>query len=145
MPLASCARCGKMFNKKSSPVCLSCQNAEEEDMEKVRKVVENAPDLNAEEIAEKAEVDIRVVNRMIDMGMLVSAAEISKSIKCGMCGAPAISPTKKLCQACLEKLNMEVLKAQSQIKLDAKKSPQIGESLSVHKTFEIKREEKRKE
>ncbi len=144
MPLASCARCGKMFNKKTSPVCLSCQKAEDDDMEKVRKVVEDAPDLNAEEIAEKAQVDIRIVNRMIDMGMLVSAEEIGGSIKCGMCGAPAISPTKKLCQACLEKLNMDVLKAQSQIKLDAKKSPKIGESLTVHEIFEIKRKEKEK-
>jgi hypothetical protein len=30
-------------------LCLSCQKAEDEDMEKVRKVVEDAPDLNAEE------------------------------------------------------------------------------------------------
>jgi len=142
MPLATCARCGKMFNKKTSPVCSLCQKAEDDDMEKVRKVVEDEPNLNAEEIAEKAQVDIRVVNRMIDLGMLVSSIELDASIKCGMCGAPAISATKKLCQACLEKLNAEVVKAQSQIKLDAKKAPKIGESLTTHEILEIKRKEK---
>ncbi len=142
MPLASCARCGKMFNKKSSPVCSSCQKAEDEDMEKVRKVVAEDPNLNAEEIAEKAQVDIGVVNRMIDLGMLVSTLEISENIKCGMCGAPAISATKKLCQACLEKLNAEVIKAQSQIKLEAKKEVKIGESLTTHEILEIKRKER---
>lgn len=142
MPLATCARCGKMFNKKTSPVCTLCQKAEDDDMEKVRKVVENDPNLNAEEIAEKAQVDIRVVNRMIDLGMLVSSIELDANIKCGMCGAPAISATKKLCQACLEKLNAEVVKAQSQIKLDAKKTPKIGESLTTHEILEMKRKEK---
>lgn len=142
MPLATCARCGKMFNKKTSPVCNICQKAEDEDMEKVRKVVADDPNLNAEEIAEKAQVDIRVVNRMIDLGMLVSSIEIGENIKCGMCGAPAISATKKLCQACLEKLNAEVVRAQSQIKLDAKKAPKIGESLTTHEILEMKRKEK---
>ncbi len=142
MPLATCARCGKMFNKKTSPVCTLCQKAEDDDMEKVRKVVENDPNLNAEEIAEKAQVDIRVVNRMIDLGMLVSSIELDANIKCGMCGAPAISATKKLCQACLEKLNAEVVKAQSQIKLDAKKTPKIGESITTHELLEVKRKGK---
>lgn len=142
MPLAACARCGKMFNKKSSPVCSICQKAEDEDMEKVRRVVADDPNLNAEEIAEKAQVDIRVVNRMIDLGMLVSSIELGENIKCGMCGAPAISATKKLCQACLEKLNAEVIKAQSQIKLDERKTPKIGESLTTHEILEMKRKEK---
>lgn len=142
MPLATCARCGKMFNKKNSPVCSVCQKSEDEDMEKVRKVVENDPNLNAEEIAEKAQVDIRVVNRMIDLGMLVRSVELDANIKCGMCGAPAISVTKKLCQACLEKLNAEVVKAQSQIKLDAKKTPKIGETLTTHEVLEVKRKER---
>ncbi|MCX8063982.1 MAG: hypothetical protein N3G21_02280 [Candidatus Hydrogenedentes bacterium] len=141
MPLASCARCGKMFSKKSSPVCSSCQKAEDEDIEKVRKVAQEIPNLSAEELAEKANVDISVVLRMIDMGLLVNILESSKEVRCGMCGAPAISITKKLCQACLEKLNVEVLKAQSQIKLEAKKPPKIGESLNVHEELERKRKE----
>lgn len=143
MPLASCARCGKMFNKKNSPVCSACQKAEDEDMEKVRKVVEEDPNLNAQEIAERAKVDISVVNRMIDLGLLVRVSEIANQIKCGMCGAPAISATKKLCQACLEKLNAEVIKAQSQIKLEARATPKIGESnLTVRETLEVKREKR---
>lgn len=142
MPLASCARCGKMFNKKTSPVCSSCQKAEDEDIEKVRKVAQESPNLSAEELAEKAEVDIGVVLRMIDMGLLVNILESSKEVKCGMCGAPAISITKRLCQACLEKLNAEVLKAQSQIKLEARKPPKIGESFSVHEELERKRKDK---
>lgn len=139
MPLANCARCKRMFNKTSSPVCTQCETAEEADCEKVRELINREPNLNAEELAEKAEVDIRVVNRMVNEGQL-TCASVTVDVTCGRCGAPAISMSKKLCQACLDKLNAEVARAQSSIKLSAKKDVQVGEyNMNVHKTLDLKR------
>lgn len=138
MPLANCARCNRMFNKTTSPVCTQCEAAEEADREKVRELINQEPNLSADELATRAEVDIRVVQRMINEGQLTSIT-ISQNIKCGRCGAPAISASKKLCQACLEKLNTEMARAQASIKLGAKPQVQIGEHMVVHKTLDSKR------
>lgn len=139
MPLATCGRCGKMFNKISAPVCPGCVEAEEADYERVREVISQNETLSAEQVAEEAGVDISVVRRIVGEGRiaLVSFGEVPK---CGKCGAPAISTTKKLCQACLERLNAEVSRAQSSIKLEKKKDVQIGAyDNNARRAFEAKR------
>lgn len=140
MPLAACARCKKMFAKALSPVCPKCQEEEDSDVSKIRKVIEEEPNLNAEELAERAEVDVSVVNRMIDGGQLTSVSMILESVQCGRCGQPAISVSKKLCQACLDKLNAEVAQAQARIQLGIKKAPEIGSyNMNVRRTLDSKR------
>lgn len=139
MPLANCARCSKIFNKTTSPVCGQCETAEEADREKVREVINQEPNLSADELAARAEVDIRVVQGMINEGQLASITMSQTNITCGRCGAPAISMSKKLCQACLDKLNIEMARAQASIKLGAKRPVQIGEHMTVHKTLDSKR------
>ena len=138
MPLASCARCKKMFNKVKEPVCPSCQTDEDADFDKIRQVLEKNENLSVEQVAKEAEVDLEVVQRMVKEG-LVAQVNLGESAICGKCGAPAISLSKKLCQACLDKLNAEVAKAQAQIKLGQKKATQIGEYGTARKAFEEKR------
>jgi len=128
-----------MYNKVQSPVCSGCQSDEDADQIKVREVIDRRPNLNAEEVAEEAGVELSVVQRMLKDGVIVSTTLIS-NIPCGRCGAPAISASKKLCQACLEKLNIEVAKAQADIKLGVKKRVEVGEyDMNVRKTLEQKR------
>jgi len=139
MPLASCGRCGKMFNKVQANVCPGCVEDEEADYEKIREIVSQNETLNVEQVSEAAGVEISVVRRIIGEGR-VAQVSLGEVPKCGKCGAPAISITKKLCQACLERLNAEVSKAQSQIKLEKKKETQIGAyDNNARKTFEAKR------
>ncbi len=128
MPLAKCPRCNKMFNKMHSIVCSGCQTAEDSDSDLVRETLEENPNLNAEQVAEITGVDIQVVLRLIEQGAItcVSALE-GHSIRCGRCGAPAISASKKLCQACLEKLNAQVAVAQRTIRLGEKKQVEVGQ------------------
>ncbi len=137
MPLAKCARCKKMFNKEDSPICRHCIPAEEADYDKVRAALEKEPRLNAEEVAAKAEVDVECVKRMLEAGVI--EAVTGEGVRCGMCGAPAISASKRLCQACLDKLNMDMAKAQSKIRLGMKKPPEIGGKADVHQAFDAKR------
>ncbi|MBX3177854.1 MAG: hypothetical protein KF886_10870 [Candidatus Hydrogenedentes bacterium] len=137
MPLASCARCNKMFSKLKSPVCLDCEAAEAADREKVLGVLELHSDLNPEQVAELADVDVSVVRRMVGEGVVAQLTPGERPI-CGRCGAPAISLSKKLCQACLDKLNTEVSRAQSNIQLARRKAPEIGQK-GVRMTFDDKR------
>lgn len=141
MPLAKCPRCGNMFNKQHSLVCTRCQPDEDKDSDEVRDAVEEHPNLNAEQIAEYTGVDLQVVMRLVEQGIVTSVTALeSMSIKCGRCGQPAISASKKLCQACLEKLETEVARAQRKVKLTKKKDPQVGSyNMNVRRTLEEKR------
>jgi len=138
MPLAACSRCNKMFNKTESPVCPACQPAEDADFEKVREAVDRDSNLNAEQVADETNVDIAVVQRMIKDGVIENAL-LGEPVVCGMCGAPAISMSKKLCQDCLDKLNAEMIAATRGIKLEAKKEVRVGEYMNAREEFDKKR------
>ncbi len=141
MPLAKCPRCKKMFNKADNAVCSDCITHELEDQDKVRAILDQNPNMNAEALSLKADVPIDVVHRMLEMGELTNVG-LGEQPRCGRCGAPAISVSKKLCQGCLEKLNAEMAQAQRTIKLKDKPQARIGEydnKLTVVKTLEQKR------
>ena len=139
MALASCPRCKQIFTKVRSAVCLKCQPDEEADFEKVRSCLEKTPNQTADAVAEATGVSRDCVMRLVEDGRIQNMT-MADPIKCGRCGAPAISLDKKLCQACLDRLNLEVIQAQSKIKLPPKKgisSP--TKANSVHLIIDNKR------
>lgn len=137
MPLSTCPRCKKMFNKTAEvPVCSACDADEQAEYEKVREALHKEPGLSMEEAAKAAEVTLAVVQRMLKEGALASTNPIEK-VMCGRCGQnAAISAAKKLCQPCLDKLNQEVAQATAAIKLAEKKQSNVGEYLSAKRSFE---------
>ena len=139
MGFEECPRCNLVFQKVRSAVCPRCLEDEDKDYDKIRETLSHSPDLNAEQISELAEVEVEVVLRMVEEGF-ISNIELAEAAKCGMCGAPAISLAKKLCQACLEKLDTQVAKAQSKITLGDRKNVEVGEvMMNVRKTLDGKR------
>lgn len=138
MALTTCPRCNRIFDKVRSSVCTKCQEAEDGDYDKIRTVLDRSPGLNAEQVAEEAGVPVACVMRMLDEGLIANAG-FAKDVKCGMCGAPAISMSRKLCQACLEKLNAQVARQQASLKLKAKGHVQVGAYMQARKGVEEKR------
>tara|TARA_R110001592_G_scaffold66047_1_gene202719 strand:+ start:391 stop:780 length:390 start_codon:yes stop_codon:yes gene_type:complete len=128
-----------MFTKVSSPVCRNCQEEEDADFEKIHEVISKDETLNVKQVAEASGVDVAVVRRMVEEGLVAQVTLGDTSVVCGQCGAPAISMSKKLCQACLDKLNVQVSKAQAQIKLTKKQDVQIGEYNNAREAFQAKR------
>lgn len=120
MPLSNCERCRKMFNKVSTSICSECLPEEEADIHKVREVIEREPNLTPDRAAELAGVDVGVVHRMVEVGV-IARVDPNEKISCGKCGAPAISASKRLCQACLDRLNLEVAQAQ----FNMRKAPEL--------------------
>ena len=137
MALASCQRCKKLFEKFRSSICPACDQAEEDDYETIRQALVEHPNQSAEQLAEDTGISIDCVLRLLAQGRIETTAA-NKGVKCGRCGAPAISVSKKLCEACLQKLNAELAHQQSKVKLPKKKSVDLGSALN---TFDFDRGE----
>jgi len=110
MPLQKCARCQKLFFKVDTPICEGCAPEEENDYSRIRDALAANPNIDAQHLAEKAEVSLDCVLRMLREGRIESAEAVSNAV-CGRCGAPAISATKRLCEKCLYELDRECAEA----------------------------------
>jgi hypothetical protein len=139
LKLAQCARCNDVFTRVRSAVCPACQDAEDADFLKIRDVVDRFPNLNAEQAAERAEVTVDCVLRMLDEGLITNAG-VGSLAKCGRCGAPAISAAKRLCQACLLKLDADFSKAVAASRLNKRRLDE-AEATEVRKILMRKRGE----
>ncbi len=138
MPLARCARCEKLFEKTALPVCLNCMPAEEGDYEKIRECLKDHPEMTVEFISETTGVTLSCVMRMLEQGLIVNEKTVGIS-RCGRCGAPAISATKKLCNGCLEEMNREVAKQRHLAQTHRRKDVKIGEFSTVRESMDSKR------
>ena len=112
--LAKCARCDKLFNRIVSAVCESCQPDEDQDFNRIHEVISMKRGLTAEQVAVEAEVPVECVLRMMSEGRIDKVE--SEDAKCGRCGAPAISVTKRLCQNCLVDLDRECAHAMMEMR-----------------------------
>jgi len=139
MPLAGCPRCKKMFNKKQDQaVCDACSEIEEQEQDQVREYVSKHPDSSPAEVAESLKIDLEVVMRAVNSGRIAQVSN-REAVRCGRCGAPAISLSKKLCETCLAELNAEFAKQRSDVKLPPKKWSNLESGGTVRDTVEEKR------
>ncbi len=113
--IKKCGRCGKIFSSFTSKVCAACETEEEKDYARIRELLHETPGLSAEEVAEGAGVTLECVLRMLEAGRIQNEV-FSDPVKCGRCGAPAISMRARLCQACLSKLDGECAKAMNELR-----------------------------
>ncbi|MCC6152203.1 MAG: hypothetical protein IT367_00480 [Candidatus Hydrogenedentes bacterium] len=130
MALASCSKCKKLFQKVRKSICPACETAEEDNYEVVRAYISEHPGVNAEQVAEGTGVSIETVLRFIEEGRVEAQGAVS-NVRCGQCGKPAISPTKRLCETCLGKLNVQLAQQQSKIRLPEKKDVDVGKALNT--------------
>jgi hypothetical protein len=119
-------------------VCQVCQSKEDEDYALIMEVLAENAGLGVEGLAAKAGVTVSCVLRMLDSGR-IEAAEVNEMIKCGRCGRPAISKSKRLCQACLVKMDQEWAETIQEMRqsLAPRKTLQAH---SVHETVQKKRQ-----
>lgn len=139
MSLAKCPRCKNLFNKSSTLICMGCAPDEEADYEKIKECLRNNSELSPEAISEQTGVDLECVMRMVEQG-LVSSGESGGHAKCGRCGAPAISASKRLCSNCLEDLNRQMTQQRKEIQLAPRKPAPGSQHRSVRQTLEAREE-----
>ena len=140
MALSTCPRCKSLFDKIRSAVCPKCTPDEEADYEKVHTVLrEQSEQLNCVELAEAAGVSEECVLRMIDDNV-ISSSMMNLEATCGRCGAPAISPSKRLCEKCLGELNLQMAAEKRKLNQPMQKDPQQREAgHGVHQSLDEKR------
>ncbi len=110
MALANCERCNGVFNKVGSGLCPACVEQEERDFQIVSEALREHPGQTVEELAESTGVGKRTILRLIKCERIASDAYLA-GVKCGKCGAPAISISTKLCQRCAAEMSRAAAQA----------------------------------
>lgn len=136
--LANCARCRRLYVRISSHVCEKCFDMEESDFARIKEVIEQHPDLSAEELAERANVTVACVFRMLDEG-LIAKSDDGDDLTCGRCGALAMGPRQRLCMSCLMDLDRELSLELNQVRLRRKENEMKGTAQNVRDALEAKR------
>lgn len=89
MNLKNCSQCGKLYVENSRHLCPDCMILEEEDEHKIveylRDVVDRA---SIDEIHEATGVPIKVINRMIKQGRIITNNMVTITYPCEGCGTP---------------------------------------------------------
>ena len=110
MALANCERCNGIFNRVSTPLCPSCIEQEEQDLQTVNTALREQPGQTVEELAQSTGVSKRTILRLIKCERIASDATLA-GVKCGKCGAPAISLSTRLCQRCAAEMSRAAARA----------------------------------
>ena len=101
MPLGNCARCGKLFNRLSRPICPDCAKEEERQAEAVMAFVRENPSAAIDEISEATGVDSKLVLRLIRDDRLRAASAYTITCNCRACGVPISDG--QYCASCMRK------------------------------------------
>lgn len=136
--LAHCARCRRLYVRLKAHVCEGCYDLEESDYMRIRDVLAEDPRLTAEQVAERAQVTVACVLRMLDEGLIASRIDDDEA-KCGRCGADAISARQRLCTACLLDLDRQLTLELNQARLVKKQRELKATAHHVHESLSQKR------
>lgn len=129
MPLTNCPRCDRMFDQRPGhDVCDNCVPAEDVDMERISQFVSNNPDVSPADVASALTIDYQIVMRAVNAGRVAQVANL-EAVRCGRCGAPAISHSKKLCENCLAELNAQLARERNNMNVPSKSSRGGGKGI----------------
>lgn len=121
MNIKNCSRCGKIYVENSMKLCPECIAQEEEDEHKIveylRDVVDHA---SIDQIHEATGVAIKVINRMIKQGRIITSGTVSITYPCEGCGTPITEG--QYCSRC----SNERLKTMESLKKSMEKKPDLN-------------------
>lgn len=100
MSIASCKRCGKLFQKVSSDLCPECVRKDEAAFEEIKHYLRDHDNASVEEVAKALDIEEEVIVRFLREGRLI--AQKKMSYPCLSCGKPITSG--KYCPECREKM-----------------------------------------
>ncbi len=101
LDIRTCEKCHTIFQYSgfgSESLCPKCYREDNEMFDKVRKFLRDNPGSNLSKVAEKCEVDNKIIQRWITEGRLELASDELPTLKCRRCGAAIYSG--KFCSAC---------------------------------------------
>lgn len=114
MALANCDGCNKVFNKVTASLCPACIEQDEKDLQVVNEALREEPHQTIEQLSEKTGVSKRTILRLLKNQRIASDADLVE-VKCGKCGAPAISLSVRLCGRCAAAMSRAADQARSKM------------------------------
>lgn len=127
MRLGNCKRCGKLFQKMSSPLCLECREHEDDVLRRAKDLLYREPNLGIIELAEKLGEPLEQVEKFMRDGRLMLKRGSSVELRCELCGKPVAEG--KRCPACA----LRIRRIADQIAMEKKASRQHMHSLDTIK------------
>ena len=118
MALANCDRCKGIFDRVSGPLCPACLEQDDEDFKLVNEALREGPHQTVDQLAEKTGVSEKTILRFIKDKRIASDTDLGE-VKCGKCGAPAISLSARLCERCAGEMAKTIGQARSAIDKNA--------------------------
>jgi predicted amidophosphoribosyltransferase len=145
MALANCEGCNKVFNKLTTPLCPACIEQEETDLKTVNEALRAEPNQTVAQLSEQTGVSKKTILRLLQDKRIASEANLV-DMKCGKCGAPAVSLSVKLCKRCAAEMSRTAAQARSNVERAAgvsssgreeSETDPLGEE-TVHETIQRK-------
>jgi transcriptional regulator with XRE-family HTH domain len=110
MALANCEGCNEIFDKVTGPLCPECIEQDEADLKTVNEALREEANLTVAQLSEKTGVSKKTILRLLKDQRIASDASLAE-IKCGKCGAPAISLSIRLCKRCAAEISTTAAQA----------------------------------
>lgn len=124
---SNCPRCGKLFNKISSPICVTCEAEEERIFLMVREYIEKNKNATVSEVVQATGVSLKKIQRYLKEGRIEATDGMEGALRCSSCGASI--PSGRMCKSCIEEVeqNAQDMKKNLTAKNDetAKKGPRM--------------------
>jgi len=146
MTLANCEGCNKIFNKVTGSLCPACIEQDETDLKTVNEALREEANQTVAQLSEKTGVSKKTILRLLKDQRIASDASLSE-IKCGKCGAPAISLSVRLCERCAAEISKTAAQACAKVaQADGRTSASgeqtdetdLHENETVHETIKRK-------
>jgi len=145
MALANCEGCNKVFNKVTTSLCPACIEQEEKDLKAINEALRAEPNQTVAQLSEATGVNKKTILRLLKDQRIASEANLV-DMKCGKCGAPAVSLSVKLCKRCAAEISKTAAQARSNVERAAGVSSSAGEPSeedphadeTVHETIQRK-------
>lgn len=130
MRLGNCERCGKLFQRMSSPLCPECREHEDGVLRKAKDLLYREPNLGIMELAERLGEPLEQVEKLMRDGRLVLKRSSGVELRCELCGKPVAEG--KRCPACA----LRIRRIADQIAMEKKASRHRMHSLGTIKMRE---------
>ncbi|MBX5436708.1 MAG: hypothetical protein IRZ33_05760 [Alicyclobacillaceae bacterium] len=123
MPIANCARCGRIYTRVRRDICPKCVAEEDRAFTLVRSYLSEHRNADMAELTEATGVDASLVVALIQNGRLILRNNPNLSYPCERCGEPTQSG--RFCRRCAKELSLALSAASAQLRTRAAR-PQRG-------------------
>jgi len=130
MPIANCARCGRIFNKTRREICRECVLEEDKAFELVRSYLRKHRNATMAEVTETTGVDVEVIIGLIRDGRLILRDNPNMSYSCERCGKP--TQVGRYCAACTKELSSSLSAASADLRHKAEEKIDKGKGYYSH-------------